>query len=150
MKKLIKLKFVLENCECLYIDNISHILKIFTGDIKKNMYIQDDDIFEHYFTNYLQIKIDEKLPLIIKNTDEKLSIYSWERLKGMDVTSVVFYFNNNTELQLYVPWGKKNFENTKMKIEFFKDSFCEHYIITFKEKWSFKDFLPKRYFTKIK
>lgn len=38
-----------------------------------------------------------------------------ERLKGNDIASIILHYDNNTEKEIYVVWGKDDFTNKYQK-----------------------------------
>lgn len=138
--KIKKIEFILENCEAVAVDIFekNYMTRIITTRISESINTQANSFWLDKKTNFLEIQLENELRETFYFVNEfpekgKSKWTAWERLKLNDVTSINFIFEDNTELQLYVPWGNKDFVNTKMKIEENKQSKyyldCYTYII---------------------
>jgi hypothetical protein len=117
MKSISKIELVLENCESLTVEGKA-IKGGFISDIKKNIHLQDTDVFENLYCCQFEIAF-ENIEQYISYSNEhvKDEIEVMKRLYLKDVTSVVLHFNDSTELQIYVPWRGEDFINKLMKIK---------------------------------
>lgn len=64
--------------------------------------------------------------LYIEINKEGLKQKCWEktlgeRLKGNDIASIILYYDNNTEEEIYVVWGKDDFTNEYQKTTYTPD-----------------------------
>ena len=105
------IEIVLENCEVLKIDK-EFIRQLQIGTTYFTYLWQDHlpSIDPNYFTNYCKIDFNENFTKEKIYKPNEAHNYEgqptcWVRLtRGLDITSIVLLFDNDTEQQIYVPW----------------------------------------------
>jgi len=129
----------LENCEVLYLDDLSCLDRIMIGNTRTSAMIDggmEKVVFsQHEFTDYVTLNFYGKFKELLKHSHNELTDRSpFERLLLKDVTSIVFVFEDGTEKQLYVPWKGEGFGSNKaMTIKFNEFGDVKQYTITFDE-----------------
>ena len=108
MSKQIKgLTFILENCESLFLD-LSHkpYSHLSIGNCYISYFGQDGDLSEHIVSDYFYLKIDKKEfvnNIHYRNEFPNPKHTAWERFQLRDVTSICLVYEDDTELQIYIP-----------------------------------------------
>lgn len=123
--KLSYIEFVLENCEVLKLDTATNdFFRCRIPQISINYSAQDNCLWENYFAKYAEFHFDFKtFKIEFSNEAVKDEVKAIKRLYYYDVTSVVFHWEDEKELQINLPWKgqddfrKKNFGNKAMEIK---------------------------------
>ncbi len=112
MVKEIKLCF--ENLEtCILEVNMFKYLTISDISVRKNIncyQYENGEIIENYVCNYFYIEINKK-GLKQKCWQKTLE----EKLKENNIASIILYYDDNTEEEIYVKWGKDEYTNEYQK-----------------------------------
>ena len=143
MDKIKKIEFVLENCEVLYIEDLSCLEHIYVGKMYTTAVVEgglDEIKFSGTeFTDYLRLYFNSKFKDALQTSHHFMEDRTpYDRLMIRDVTSIVFIFEDDSEKQLYVPWVGIGFgPNKAMTIKSFPGYENETmYIIMFNEQSS--------------
>jgi len=127
-EKIVKIEFVLENCEVISADIKKCWNNIQFGKCFKSYSVQFDcndtgsTLFEHEFTDYCKVTLELKdfhpqnTNFAGKDGEVQTEQESYKRLiEGRDVTSICLIFEDGTEQQIIVPY-KGEFTN---KVQYF-------------------------------
>jgi hypothetical protein len=121
--KLKAIEFVLENCESVQVDK-EYIEQLQIGKTSFTYLWQShlEEVSPDYFTDYCRIQFNYKLSndnFYYPHEEHKIcaSKSAYDRLLiGFDVTSIILHFEDNTKLQIYIPWEGVEFTNKCQKI----------------------------------
>jgi hypothetical protein len=104
LDKLKELEILLENCECLKIDQ-HYVERVILGVVEDHHYSSRGNSMTFRHTDYCSIQLLNTPHTFeyASEPDEERSAY--ERFKSKDTTRIIFKYNDDTEEEICMPWS---------------------------------------------